>query len=235
MAEPSTRLALAALAACLAIGAGEPGQPPGDEAPSGVEPAAGGGDAVVYRPPRLGAPRARVGGGVRGARALPTPLALAPDHVGLTARAAPSLFWHLDGVASERRGLSLVLTLIEAEGVEPLLEVPLRPPPAAGIQRVRLADHGVGLRPDVEYEWSVSMARGAEPRVQDLVSTGYLMRVDEPRLAEPADPARYADLGLWYDALEGLSDAIDARPGDAGLRAARNALLRQAGLEAAVE
>jgi hypothetical protein len=50
---------------------------------------------------------------------------------------------------------------------------------------------------------------------------------------EPS-PSAYADAGLWYDALASLSEAIDAG-GDPELRAARNSLLRQAHLDAAVE
>ena len=39
-----------------------------------------------------------------------------------------------------------------------------------------------------------------------------------------------AAAGLWYDALEQLSDSVDAAPSSAGARSRRNALLTQVGL-----
>ena len=238
MKRRSTRVMIGFLALLLCLAAegspAESGNEKEPEAPSA--PDAGEVEPVVYRPPRLGSPREKVGGGVRGAKALPTPLALAPDHVALTTRPAPSLFWHLDGIASDTTGFALVLTLIDADGIEPLLETPLDPPGEAGIQRVRLSEHQVVLEPNREYEWSVSLIVDSQRRAQDMVTTGHIMRVDEPRLGgEESSAARYAELGLWYDALESLSDAIEAAPQDERLRAARSSLLRQAGLEAAVE
>ena len=190
------------------------------------------GKPVVYRPPRRGSPRGRVAGGVRGGTALPEPLALAPDHVGLTMRATPSLFWHLDGTPPETA--RIVFTLIEADGVEPIVERELPLPDGAGIQRVRLADLGVALTPEVDYAWSVSLVT-ADDHSTDAVSEGSLHLVAGDALAgRPPSARAFAEQGLWYDALEALSDAIDAAPADTSLGAQRDSLLRQAGLEAAL-
>lgn len=189
------------------------------------------GKPVVYRPPRRGSPRGRVAGGVRGATALPQPLALAPDHVALTTRAAPSLFWHLDGTPPENA--HFVFTLALADGVEPIVERELPLPDAAGIQRIRLAELGVQLDREVEYAWSVSLLAG-DDRAADAISEGSLRRVGSDALGERAPSARvFAEQGLWYDALEALSDALDAAPTDAELLAQRDSLLHQAGLDAA--
>jgi hypothetical protein len=189
----------------------------------------------AYRPPRRGSPRARVGGGLRGALALPTPLALAPEHVGQTVFAQPSLFWHLDG--SPGRGGQFVFTLIDEEGIDPLVEARLAAPERSGIWRIRLADYGVRLEPGTEYQWSVALIADPARRSKDVVSTGYIRRVATPGKLELGQPGvgAYADLGLWYDALESISDAIDASPNDPVLRGHRNALLRQAKLDAAIE
>jgi hypothetical protein len=49
-----------------------------------------------------------------------------------------------------------------------------------------------------------------------------------------ADTAsRQAAAGLWYDALESLSDSLRNEPHDAELKRRRKTLLRQAGLGAA--
>jgi hypothetical protein len=174
-----------------------------------------------------------VAGGVRGVAALPQPLALAPDHVAETLSASPSLFWHLDGVAPETA--RLVFTLIEADGVEPVAERELPLPAAPGIQRVRLSELGVSLAPDVEYAWSISLRPAGEDHAADLVSERYLRRVDASALAGREPSARaFAEQGLWYDALEALCDALELAPDDAELRAQRDSLLRQAGLEAAL-
>jgi uncharacterized protein DUF928 len=192
------------------------------------------GQPVVYKPPRRGSPRGRVAGGVRNASAaLPEPLALAPDHVAETISASPSLFWHLDGTPPEAS--RIVFTLIEAGAIAPIVERQLPLPASAGIQRVRLADFGVTLDRDVEYEWSISLQPAGDDHTSDMVSQRYVRRVDPSELGGRAPSARaFAEQGLWYDALEALSDAIDNAPGDVELRAQRDSLLRQAGLDAAL-
>ncbi len=190
---------------------------------------------IHYNPPRRGSPRGRVGAGLRTASAHPRALALAPDHVAETVSAQPSLFWHIDGLP--RGDSELIFTLLEEEGDDPVAEIRLAQPTGAGIQRIRLADLGVSLRPDREYEWSVSLVVASGPRSHDAVTTGYIRRVAEPlELAARAPGVEsYAELGLWYDALESVSDSIDARPSDSSLREQRSALLRQANLVLALD
>jgi hypothetical protein len=191
---------------------------------------------VVYRPPRRGAPTVNVGaGGVRGAFAQARPVALAPDHVGLTVQASPSLFWHIDTPPSA--DLDVVFTLIDEDGIKPLVERQLSPPKHAGIQRVRLDGFGVKLRPGVLYEWSIALVSDDAIRPQVAVTAGYIRRVtsESTQLGDARDGAGYAQAGLWYDALDAFGDAIDARPSDTNLRLMRDSLLRQAKLEAAVE
>jgi hypothetical protein len=190
---------------------------------------------VVYVPPRRGAPRAKVGGGLRGAPALPTTLALAPVHTAETVSARPSLFWHIDSPpASDAR---LVFTLVDDLHVDPIAEFELPRPRRAGIQRVDLAARGVTLEPDVEYEWSIALVSDLRSRSDDRISAGYIRRVAAPAELERelATARAYAAHGLWYDALASIADAIEASPGSAALRAQRDSLLRQAHLDAAVE
>jgi hypothetical protein len=186
----------------------------------------------VYQPPRRGAPRPRVGGGSRGAGSLPSLLALAPDHVGETVAAEPSLFWHLDLLPGE--GAGLVFALTEAQRIEPVAELALPRPARPGIQRIRLRDLGLHLELGVEYEWSVALVSDPERRDRDVIAAGLVRRVAPPEgLAPAAGANEYARRGLWYDALEAACDALEAAPGDPALRDRRDALLRQAGREAA--
>ena len=45
----------------------------------------------------------------------------------------------------------------------------------------------------------------------------------------------YANDGIWYDAIDSLSRAIQQNPGDASLRADRSSLLEQVGLKDAAD
>ena len=119
---------------------------------------------------------------------------------------------------------------------KPLAEAELERPEQAGIQRLRLEPLGISLEPDVEYEWFVSLVPDIERREEDSTSGGVIRRVRNTGL-EDRNPsaALYAAHGFWYDALESVSDAIEAAPEEPGLRAQRNSLLRQADLEAAAE
>ena len=76
----------------------------------------------LYQPPRRGAPGGRVGGGTRGpSPGLPLLYALVPDHVAVTAEEQPPLVWYLSRATS----FPLEFTVMEAMGVDPILEVAL--------------------------------------------------------------------------------------------------------------
>ena len=111
----------------------------------------------------------------------------------------------------------------------------------AGIQRLKLSDHGVKLSPGVEYQWVVALVTDPDNRSSDLVASGIIKRVapsaelkQQIRDATPESlPNIYGEAGIWYDALSVLSDQIEAHPDDHRLREARADLLRQVGLKAA--
>jgi hypothetical protein len=193
------------------------------------------GQTIVYKPPRRGAALRRGAGGVRGgSKALPTPLALAPNHVALTARRAPSLFWHIDGTPPA--GARVFFSITGPMEPKPLAEAELLLPEKAGIQRLRLEPLGIALEPDAEYEWFISLVLDVEQRDKDITSGGVIRLVRDTGIEERKPSAvLYAAHGFWYDALESVSDAIAAAPQDASLRAQRNSLLKQADLGAATE
>jgi hypothetical protein len=219
-------IAMALLAALL-----EPGTALGDEAPkkpespvSSHEPAKPTAPAgPVYVPPPRERPRRRIGGGVRGPEAqLPRLYSLVPRHNGLTSFASPSLYWWID--APPPADTRLALYLVNDITDETLLRVPLARPAAGGTHRVRLADHGVELQPGVEYEWSVALERGVSAE-QLLVASGWIERTTPSAVgtAPGADAVtRYAQQGLWYDALAAAAERSDAE--------ALDALLEQVGL-----
>ncbi len=189
---------------------------------------------AVYKPPARGKPRTRVGGGVRGGEAAPSLQVLVPEHIGQTLSDQPSLFWYVDGPPPE--GTAVVFTLIDETSVEPLVEAELERPSRGGIYRIDLVEYSARLERSAEYEWSVVLIIDPMQRSKDVISSGWIDRVEAPpgfdTTGKPHSAQEYARHGLWYDALAAASDQIRADPANAALRGTRDSLLRQVGLAA---
>jgi hypothetical protein len=196
-------------------------------------------EVPVYKPPkptRGSFPRNLTGAATRGRGGADVPLvvALAPDHLGLTVNEQPNLYWFIAGDSAIR----VDFTLIDEESVNPLLEITAAGPLRGGVHVVRLADHGVSLKPERWYEWSVAVVAGGRDPSEDRISRGFITRIEPPaslsrqleeRGAEQSVNV-FAESGLWYDAITALSVGIETRPEKAALRRARAALLDQVGL-----
>ena len=112
--------------------------------------------------------------------------------------------------------MPVVLTLIDEQGVEPLLEVDLGRVAEPGIHAVDLAAHDVRLEPGRVYQWSIAQVVDPDQRSADIVTSGTLeRRAPDAELAAGAgwrDPAaRLAALarhGYWYDLLAELEAQI---------------------------
>ncbi len=191
--------------------------------------------APIYRPPFPNAPRVRVDGLSRGANDAALALTvLAPEHVGLTTKDQPSLFWFQSKAARTR----FELTIVAAKEIKPILETQLDEPTNDGIQRFRLSDHGIKLKKGVDYRWSVAMVLDPDNRSKDVVASGVIRRIAPSaalveRLAKsPSDAAAiYADEGVWYDSMEALSDSIAQQPQDKVLHEERAMFFMQVGLK----
>jgi hypothetical protein len=190
---------------------------------------------LLYVPPDLGLPESgRVGAGTRGAGRQYSLHVLAPDHIGLTTEAQPTLYWFLSRPTSIR----VEVTVRDEKSVAPLLETQLPVPVAQGVHAVRLADHGVRLEPGRNYQWFVSLVPDPEHRSKDFIAGGWL-RCEAPEdglraQLEGTAPERsvyvYARNGIWYDAIASISAGIEDAPHDPALRGQRAALLDQVGL-----
>lgn len=206
------------------------------------------GGLQMFTPKVDGAPSRRVGGGTRGlsdSAEIPTLAVIAPEHTGLTISQQPTLYWY---VSSEVKvPFSFTLTYddseVEAgkvsleESIDPILDTKIDNP-QQGIQAVDLAKHGVNLKSDVVYRWSVSMvAEGM--RSNDVVTEGTIKLVSKPdgldTQLSKADEKRlayvYAQEGIWYDAIDSLSDMIAKYPNDKQFTNDRDSLLKQVGLD----
>ena len=189
----------------------------------------------VYNPPSRGAPGGRIGGGTRGGGQNVFVLSvLAPDHSAFTTSEQPSLYWFI----SKPTSLPIELTVMDPQGVQPILETRVPAPTKPGIQRVRLADYNIHIAPGAAYRWFVAVIPDADRRSKDILAGGAIERVDlqqdvKAKLARASEkeiPFIYAQAGLWYDALKSISDLIDAAPQDQELQNQRTALLKQIGL-----
>jgi hypothetical protein len=194
----------------------------------------------LYKPPLRGAPARRVGAGTRGSGDdLPSVFALAPNHVGLTTRAQPELYWYL----SKDSRHPVTITISDEVSVEPLLETVLPPPIQAGIHRIQLATYEIRLQPDVPYEWFIALATSADDPSQELVTGSAiqyigpddaraqnLMRSLKTALNQAEAWRLYAASGIWYDAVAALAERIRQAPQATDLLKQRAALLKEADL-----
>jgi len=233
-----TSIALCIALAASAVYAAEQDQAKADEAKTDdakaepAKPAA----MPMFKPTNLGAPMTRLGGATRSAAgSVPRTEALVPEVAGQTLQAQPVLYWYLAGKTDDR----IDFALIGVDPINPLLEITLPGPFEPGIQRIRLADHGVTLQPGLDYQWFVRVIPNPDQRLYDRVVGGGIERVepsaelDAKLSAAPPADAHYllAEAGIWYDALDSLSAQIEAAPDNENLRAQRAALLDQVGLE----
>lgn len=190
---------------------------------------------IKYKPPMLGAPTVRTGGGTRGSSGDALELTvLAPEHTGLSSKAQPSLCWYI----SKASKLKIEISISETKAAVPLLEKNVENQ-ASGINCVNLKEFGVTLAKATEYKWFISAIGNEGNRSKDIVSGGAIM-VAEPskELASKLSASKgvekvalYAAEGFWYDAIEGISDLIKQAPTDKSLREVRASLLKQAGLK----
>lgn len=171
-------------------------------------------------------------GSVRGASRGPgsaAVLAHAPDHVGFTREASPRLWWSVSEVAPQ----SVTITLVDDREIDPVLEVELPGPQAAGLASISLADHSVVLEPGVEYRWFVTLVVDAERPSRNQISAGSIKRVPLDAVAEKsfeaAPPARrghaLASQGYWYDSYDFFADLSTRHPGASVVGAHREHLL----------
>ena len=192
---------------------------------------------LTYKPPLRGNPAGRMGGGTRGGSPERSVVlaVLTPDHVGLTTKEQPTLYWY----TSQTTNYPVEFTIIENKAPKALLETRINPPTQAGIQKVRLGDYNAHLKTGTQYRWYIAVIPDPKNRSKDILAGGFIERIDlsetlQTRLSQASATqlaSIYAEEGIWYDALSAISDSIDNTPSDAGLRAQRASLLEQVRLQ----
>ena len=193
-----------------------------------------------YRPPTRGAPAVRIGGGTRGIGAQVLELIVfAPDHTGLTTKEQPTFYWYASAPVLSK----LELTIINDTNIEPVLEQLIATSGSAGIQSFDLSKTKIKLKPGLEYRWFVSAVADMQQRSNDVVASGMIKRVvPDTKLDEAVEGADetalveiYANGGIWYDAIDSLSQMVKKSPDDSDLLEQRAAILEQVGLQSAAD
>lgn len=193
----------------------------------------------VYKPRKENAARARIGGHSRGSQAdAPELIALVPDHVAFTIRGGPSLCWYLS-IHSSR---PMTLTVVDSRGIRPVLEQSLPSPARAGIHCVRLREYGIDLREQEQYRWFVTLVLNPDRPSQDIVAGGVIERVPLDEACALSMPCswttceleavyRYAESGLWYDAIACLLELMEREGNHGRLQQMLDGLLKQSGID----
>ncbi|MBL8704960.1 MAG: DUF928 domain-containing protein [Rhodospirillales bacterium] len=185
----------------------------------------------VYVPPRRGAPKDVAAAATRGAIA-PRLKLLAPDHTGLTVAAQPTLYIYTQGTG----WLQVQVKRAADAGAgftSPRIEI--KDPPA--IRAIALAELGVTLDPGAEYRVTVmSYDRSGAVRATDHAVIERIAPPVELSVMTAGQPASaqanaFASAGIWFDALDAISRAINGAPGSAAPRRGRAALLEQIGMK----
>ncbi|ODS24429.1 hypothetical protein AB835_03785 [Candidatus Endobugula sertula] len=159
---------------------------------------------------------------------------LAPQHTGMTSNRQPRLYWYVSGASS----YPIHFNLNQQGLVEPIAQAILPPPEGEGIYTIVLADYGIYLQPDIEYEWFLTMILDEAERSSDFIAGATLQyyQLDDKQLARQTQlppqqrPYYYAEQGLWYDAFDSLSQLIKQQPQSTALKKLRSDLLKQVGL-----
>ena len=186
-----------------------------------------------YVPPKGSAIGGRFSDSSRGSHDVITLMVLAPDHVGLTKHKQPTLYWYL----SRPTTYSIMFTLVDSESIAPVLETRLNSPKSPGIQAIRLSDYGINLVPGVSYRWFVSAMPDRDPSSRDIVAGAVIEHVDYVEALYLAEAGRgdqvhrYAEAGLWYDAIDAICSLIQTYPQERIYRMQRASLMEQVGLK----
>ena len=152
-------------------------------------------EEVVFVPPKMGAPKERMGAGTRNSASNGENaglLLLAPEDGGLTTLATPPLVWYLE--SGHRGDLVFALNPVGSPGDQVLITGPF-PPGYYGLDLVRRQQQ---LETGKIYEWQILLL-GRNTDTVEARSTRLVERVSEE--VSSANPS--AD-GLWFDALSPL-------------------------------
>jgi hypothetical protein len=160
---------------------------------------------------------------------------------GFTTVGQPNLYWSISSPLSADFVFTLIPVMAPGsfDYPEPLIDKTVSRATTAGIHSLSLADYGVSLEENREYEWSVSIICDPKNPSLNLSAIGKIKRIKPPadleariKSTKPEQlVAVYAQNGIWYDALDTLSQLIAKNGNNENLREIQVNLLKQAGMK----
>lgn len=192
---------------------------------------------------RRGIPGRRIGGGSR----IPTEACLAepsalvalmpPGNLGLTAKAAPTIWFSIPAVNPSRQ---LEFGLFNQDD-ELIFQTTLNTTGEAGVIGVDLAEMAAAptLKANESYRWYLSIVCDPDNRSGDIWVDGWVQRVDLPETLtarlEAAAPLEQVQLSLenelWYESVTQLAHLLQAQSKNVMVAARWQELLQSIGLE----
>lgn len=203
-------------------------------------------EQIVYVPPptKQLKPEIRIAkGGVRGdadCSRLPTITLLVPNHVAFTLKPQPVFFFHSTASIAE----PVILTFIDPDMDKPLIELALKDKVKMGLNEINLADYGVSLDTNKEYEWSIQINHETSEKmtcysvarayVKKGISDADVAGVTSVSEADNSvtEAKKLAGQGIWYDALAALIEQKKTTMKEPGSREMLNTFLEQGELGA---
>jgi hypothetical protein len=176
-------------------------------------------------------PAKRIGGASRGgssgANAATVSILAPADNVGLTSREQPVIYWYLS--ADTDNPVEVAINDLKAKE-EPLLEATIKGPKKAGLHKLDVASvkqdgNAVKLKPGQDYEVSISVVVPSGAASENPNASARIQCIDPKdapaAAAKEKDRAKQAAIygkeGLWFDYLDALNAAIEAKPKDEAL------------------
>ncbi|MCL1468198.1 DUF928 domain-containing protein [Argonema galeatum] len=212
--------------------------------------------SIEYKPPNRGAPAGTIAGGARLVdppdtfrgvtpscdKSLLVPL-VPENHAGQTISRHPTFFWYLsDKGFSDTEAPKMVFALKQVGKAEVVFTQQFSIA-KAGIIQMELPSEKPELMAEKDYIWSVSVLCNENGKLKNMVVEALIRRVTPtPALTRRLSSASsesdraitYAQEGFWYDALQALSKASDAKPDDRSITEDFYSLLKQVGLNEVV-
>jgi hypothetical protein len=135
----------------------------------------------------------------------------------------------------------LTFTVVDSRGIRPILEESLPSPVHAGIHCIRLREHGIDLKEQEQYRWFITLVWNPDRPSEDVVAGGLIERIPFDEACALSMPCtwnaceleavyRYAESGLWYDAIACLLDLMEREHNNNALQEMLENLLRQSGV-----
>jgi len=164
---------------------------------------------------------------------------IASEHTGFTSSNQPSLYWYISAAYSG----SMEFKLNEPRVSQPVLSVELSGSKTEGIYGINLKDYNVTLKPDIEYEWFITIITDPVERSGDIYASATIKYVKPPdelsvKFNEASLSKRYyvyAKNGYWYDSISSISQLIERSATNKKFRLHRAALLKQVNLPKAAK